>query len=259
LHPALHSWREELPSTLVRFCAYLSGLAVMSITAAQFFQSTPVIAPIKPVHRSQWISVERPIPAFALDIPEAASMPARYAIRRHAAGGRLDIFSLGDVGGAAPFLQVEIYRPGDELAGFAAPQDDLARHARGAGPVTELRAEDPLASKFGPLSIAAYDLAAPEPRHCLGFLRDFDDPPLQLSGRFCQSGSFVERATLACALDRLTLLAAASEPKVGALFAQAERNRHFCGERDPIIARTPKHKLLWQALANRPEPRRVGR
>ena len=70
---------------------------------------------------------------------------------------------------------------------------------------------------------------------------------------------FVERTTLACALDRLTLLAAASEPKIGALFAQAERNRHFCGDKDPIIAPTPKYKLLWQALATRPEPRRIGR
>jgi hypothetical protein len=81
-----------------------------------------------------------------------------------------------------------------------------------------------------------------------------------LSGWFCQSGSeFIEQSTLACALDRLTLLAAGSEPKVGLLFAQAERNRSFCGQRDPILAATPKHHLLWKAVANRPQPRRIGR
>jgi hypothetical protein len=64
---------------------------------------------------------------------------------------------------------------------------------------------------------------------------------------------------LACALDRLTLLAAGSEPKVGALFALAERNRTFCGQRDPILAATPKYHLLWKALPTRPKPRRIGR
>ena len=91
-------------------------------------------------------------------------------------------------------------------------------------------------------------------------MRDYDDPRLQLSGWFCQGGAdFIERSMLACALDRLTLLSAGSEPKVGALFAQAELNRSFCGQRNPILAATPKYHLLWKALATRPEPRRIGR
>jgi len=63
----------------------------------------------------------------------------------------------------------------------------------------------------------------------------------------------------ACALDRLSLLSAGSEPKVGALFAQAERNRSYCGQRDPILASTPKYKTLWKALGTRPDLRRIGR
>ena len=35
MHPALHSWREELPATFVRVLAYLGGIAVLSIGAAQ--------------------------------------------------------------------------------------------------------------------------------------------------------------------------------------------------------------------------------
>jgi hypothetical protein len=62
-----------------------------------------------------------------------------------------------------------------------------------------------------------------------------------------------------CALDRLTLLSAGSEPKVGALFAEAELHRSFCSQRDPILAETPTYKLLWKALANRPLPRCIGR
>jgi hypothetical protein len=54
-------------------------------------------------------------------------------------------------------------------------------------------------------------------------------------------------------------LSAGSEPKLGALFAQAELGRSYYGQRDPILAATPKYHLLWKALAKRPEPRRVGR
>jgi hypothetical protein len=43
------------------------------------------------------------------------------------------------------------------------------------------------------------------------------------------------------------------------LFAQAELHRSFCGQHDPILASTPKYRLLWKALATRPEPRRRGR
>jgi uncharacterized integral membrane protein len=35
MHPALHSWRQELPSTIVRLLAYLGGIAVISMAAAQ--------------------------------------------------------------------------------------------------------------------------------------------------------------------------------------------------------------------------------
>lgn len=83
-------------------------------------------------------------------------------------------------------------------------------------------------------------------------MRAYDDPLLQLSGWFCQGGAdFVERSTLACALDRLTLLSAGSEPKVGALFAQAELNRSFCGQRNSLLAPTPKHRALWGKNAPR--------
>ncbi|MGC1280634.1 MAG: hypothetical protein WA893_20825, partial [Xanthobacteraceae bacterium] len=49
--------------------------------------------------------------------------------------------------------------------------------------------------------------------------------------------------TLACALDRLTILSSGSDPKVGALFARAELKRTFCGERNPILAATPERNV----------------
>jgi len=262
MHPALHSWREELPATVVRFLAYLGGIAVLSMAAAQVFQSPPVMSAATAIHQQpEWIEIERPFPAFALSIPEAADVPSRYVIRRNAArGGRKDILALGEPDSASPYLQVEIYRPGSEIRRFGGPKAVIAADADTLGPVALRHDEEPLASKFGPLAIVAFETSKGTPRHCLAFVRDYDDPRLQLSGWFCQGGAdFIERSTLACALDRLTLLSAGSEPKVGALFAQAELNRSFCGQHDPILASTPKYTLLWKALATRPEPRRIGR
>jgi hypothetical protein len=260
MHPALHSWREELPSTFVRLLAYLGGLLVLSIAAAHVFQSAPTTH-AAPGKRPAWTEIERPFPAFALSIPEAADLPSNYAIRRHnEGGGRKDILSLGEPDSVSPYLQIEIYRPGSEIPRFAAPKATIVAAAAALGPVALRRDEEPLASKFGPLAIVAFETSKGTPRRCLGFVRTYDDPMLQMSGWFCQGGpDFIERSTLACALDRLTLLSAGSEPKVGALFAQAELNRSFCGQHDPILASTPKYKLLWKALATRPEPRRIGR
>lgn len=261
VHPALQSWRDELPSSSVRILAYLCAVALLSIAAAHVSQSPPVMDTIIPENWSAWVDIERPFPAFAISIPEAADVPASYAIRRHVlGGGRKDILALGDADGAAPYLHVEIYRPGTEIRTFADPKTEIIDSAAALGP-TELKGVDePLASKFGPLTIVSFATSKVTERRCLGFVRSYADPRLQMSGWFCQGGrEFVEQSTLACALDRLTLLAAGSEPKIGALFAQAELNRSYCGQRDPILAATPKYHLLWKALANRREPRRIGR
>jgi hypothetical protein len=249
MHPALHSWRDDLPATLVRLLAYVGGLAVVSTVAAQFFQSAPTINPITPVHRSDWIEIERPFPAFALSIPEASDVGASYAIRRHTTGGgRKDILSLGQADGVAPYLQVEVYRPGVEQPRFADPKTEIETAAAGLGPADVSGESETLATKFGPFSIVTFAATKSPPRKCLAFVRSYDDPRMQISGWFCQGGTeLIERSTLACALDRFTLLAAGSEPKVGVLFAQAELNRSFCGQRNPLLAPTPKHRALWKA------------
>lgn len=260
MHPALYSWREQLPATLVRMLAYLGGITLLSIGAAQIFQSRPSIHPINSDDRPQWIEIEKPFPAFALAIPEAAGAPSHYMILRNRIGnGRKDILSLGEPDSAAPYLQVEIYRPGSETRHFAGAAAEIASSAAGLGPV-QTSGKQTLDSKFGPLAIVPFETTKGTPRHCLGFVHSYDDPRLQVSGWFCQGGAeFVERTTLACALDRLTLLSAGNEPKVGALFANAELHRSFCGQHDPILAPTPKYQLLWKAAASRTEPRRIGR
>ncbi|HEY6024427.1 MAG TPA: hypothetical protein VIV34_09655 [Pseudolabrys sp.] len=244
----------------MRVLAYLGAVALLSIGAARVSQP-PAINSVEPKHQTEWIAIERPFPAFALSIPEASDVPATYAIQRHAeGGGRKDIIALGEPDGAAHYLRVEIYRPGTEIRRFSDAKAEIIASAGALGPIEVTRADELLPSKFGPLTIVSFATPIGTPRSCLGFVRAYRDPLLQLSGWFCQAGSeFIEQSTLACALDRLTLLAAGNEPKIGALFAKAELNRSYCGQRDPILAATPKYHLLWKALANRPEPRRIGR
>jgi hypothetical protein len=260
MHPALRSRRDELSDAIVRWLAYLCGIALLSIAAAHIFQQQPAAKAANTAYRPAWVEIEKPFPAFALSIPEAADAPADYAIwRNRDGGGRKDTLSLGDADGLDPYLHVEIYRPGSEIDRFAAPAATIAADADALGPVDLKQLIEPLSSKFGPLTIMTFDASRGPVRQCLAFVRSYDDPMLQLSGWFCQGGSRVDRSTLACALDRLTLLSAGSEPKVGALFADVELRRTFCGQRDPILASTPKYQTLWNALATRPLPRRVGR
>ena len=152
MHPALHSWREELPATFVRVLAYLGGVAVLSMAAAQIFQSAPVITAATAIHQQpEWTEIERPFPAFALSIPEAADVPSSYAIRRHAeGGGRKDILTLGAADSAAPYLQVEIYRPGSELRRFAGPKAEIAAEAAALGPVALAPAEEAAGKQIRP-------------------------------------------------------------------------------------------------------------
>lgn len=261
MHPSLYSWRDTLPSAVVRLLAYLGGVAVLSIAAARLMQPNPMVAALMPASRPQWVEVERPFPAFALAIPEAAGAPQHYAIRRNTeGGGREDILSLGEPNGTTPYLMVEIYRPGSETGSFGDRAKTIDMLTAGLGPATGMQGAGDISTKFGFVSVVNFSVDNAGPRRCLGFARTFPDPRLQIAGVFCRPGTeFIDTASLACALDRLTLIAAGSEPKVQKLFAQAELNRSFCGQRDPIIAATPKYKLLWKALANRPEPRRIGR
>ena len=65
---------------------------------------------------------------------------------------------------------------------------------------------------------------------------------MQFSGWYCSPGDeVIDRAMLACALDRLTMLSAGGDPDLAALFARAEVKRTFCGQRSPILAATPEH------------------
>ena len=139
MHPALHSWRNELPSNFVRLLAYLCAVALLSIAAAHLFELAKAIGAITPMDESKWIKIERPFPAFALSILERA-MPPRPMPFAGTKEGTQDILELGDADGTAPYLHVEIYRPGTEIRTFADPQTLIVDDAAALGPDEPTRA-----------------------------------------------------------------------------------------------------------------------
>ena len=201
-------------------------------------------------------AVERPYRAFALNSPNLSEPD--YAIRRHAAGGRKDILTVGAEDGAGPpRLMVEIYRPGRESQGFGSAASEAAARTTELGGPHELRPTDPIASKFGRVDVFEFTARSDNTaRNCLGFARAFNDPPLQLAGWYCKSDvEVVDRRTLACALEGLSLLAAASDPKVQQLFAAAEQKRTFCAPRTVLRGATLR-RHDWIEGPNRPKLRR---
>lgn len=246
--------RSRLSSAFFQGLAYCCGLAAVAAFAAYIADPPRVIAAAEPVTPAQWTDVERPFPAFALPIPEAGEAPERYAIQRHGrGGGRKDILMRGEPAADAPYLQLEIYRPGAELADFGTPADEImARAGALGGALGVARAVmpgDALPTKFGTFATVTFAVGGETPKACTGFAHTDSEPRVQIAGLFCQPGDIaVDRSILACALDRLTLVAAGSDPNIGALFARAERHRTFCGQRNPLMAPTPKYQTLWKAI-----------
>jgi hypothetical protein len=243
VHPPLRSLSADLRATFVRLIAYLCGIAALAVLTAEVVRTRPVVAAIERTVQPEWIEVSRPAPAFELPSPGLAEGEAGYAIRRHVAGGgRKDIMTWGEAGRSTRYAMLEIYRPGGEIARFADPASEIAARAAGLGPAGAVKISLPIASKFGPLAAVEFSIGRFAVGHCIGFVRNFAAPRLQISGLVCSMDSIVDRAAIACALDRFTLLSAGGDARVAELFARAEVKRTFCGQRDPLFYATPKRE-----------------
>jgi hypothetical protein len=233
----------DIRATFVRVLAYMGGLAILSIIAAELSKSPPVAAAVDPSPRPKWIAVERPYPAFELPLPELAGIAPDYAILRRAEGGsRKDVMTWGKPAEHSPYVVVEVYRPGSEVDRFIDAPSEIAERIVDFAITDDVKAAGEIASKFGPVSLVDFAIEQDGARHrCLGFVRAFVQPIMQIAGWYCSPGmEIVDRTAVACALDRLSLVAARSDPKLGEFFAHAELKRKFCGQRDPILAATPR-------------------
>lgn len=245
----------DIRATFVHILAYMGALAILAIAAASLFRTPAGIAAVQPAPLPEWVNVGRPRPAFDMQMPELAADGFNYAIlRRNADNARKDVLSWGEAAGSGPYVMVEIYRPGATGERFIDAPSEIAARIVGFTITDDVKPAGQIDSKFGAVSLVDFAIAVPgahngRQRRCLGFARPFDDPPLQIAGWYCSAN--VDSATLGCALDRLAVLSAGSDAKVGALFARAELKRTFCGEHNPILAATPERDVAM------PIPHRV--
>jgi hypothetical protein len=245
MRSASQSVPEDIAGTLVRILAYLGGLAILATVAASLFQTHAVIAAIDPAPpRPKWIEIQRPRPAFEGLIPELGGGATRYAIlRRDLDGARKDVLSWGEASGSGPYAVIEIYRAGAPER-FIDAASEVAARLVDFGVTDDVKAAGSTDSKFGAVPLVDFAIAtAGKERRCLGFARAFDEPAVQIAGWYCSAGDeVVNRSSLACALDRLSIISAGGDSKLGELFAAAELKRTFCGQRSPILAATPERR-----------------
>ncbi len=263
MHSGSHTVPGDIRATLVRLFAYVGGLALLAIAAASAFEPPQGLTALAPTPQPEWTAVSRPHPAFELVMPELARLDFDYAIfRRNADGARKDVMTWGHVitlqkpatttpagvssaGAGEPFMQIEVYRPGPAGEHFLDAASEIADRITAFRISQDVTAAGPLATKFSDVSLVEFAISGDRgPQRCLGFARPFDAPPMLLDGWLCSAGDEpVDRPTLACALDRLTLLSAGGDATLAGAFAKAEIKRSFCGQRSPILAATPERDV----------------
>ena len=252
------SLQQDIYATVVRILAYMGGLGLLAILAVSFFRTETVVAAVESAPHTDWINIDRPHPAFEVQMPEWGSTNVNYYIlRRPRDGGRKDVLTFGDPAANGPYVAFEIYRPGSAGERFMDAPSEIAARIAAFTVTDDVKAAGQLDTKFGTMSLVDFAIAAGGPsgrqaeyfakghvpsRRCLGFVRPFEAPFMQLSGWDCSPGEeVVDRTVLACALDRLTMLSAGGDAALAVLFAGAEVKRTFCGQRSPILAATPEH------------------
>jgi len=234
LHRRLRELIAELRGVTLRATAYAAGLLVV-LTVATDLYATLVPAPAAPSERqAEWSSVARPYPAFALAIPEMIASAPAYAIRRHNfGGGRRHIMTFGEPASGRPYALVEVYRPGAETARFgdaAVAMTTLTADLGATRPIASLPLPD---TKFGRVDLVDFSIKGPgRTRRCAGFVHSVAEPRVQIAGMYCSSGAeLVDRTTLACMIDRLTVISAESDPTLTEYFRRAELRRNFCSDK----------------------------
>jgi hypothetical protein len=234
IHPALTSFTDECCATLARLIVYVGALALFAIVGLHFWDQLKLDTATDPTGQAGFTLADRSRAAYAVSSLDPSEKSESYAVFRHPAGGRKDVFHWGALDEKS-VAELEIYRPGGEVDPSQPRTADLAA-AMPTEDRRELEAAGVIASKFGNVALFRHSGLDPA-KSCLGFLKQFGDPALRISGWACQGATLsVRRAAIGCMLDRLTLLASGNEPRLAELFAHAELKRVGCGPGSAAIS-----------------------
>jgi hypothetical protein len=244
VQPASYSVPDDIRATLARILAYMGGLGLLAAAAASFFQSDPgPLAAVASAPVAAWTAAEKPYPAFELLMPELNGSPFNYAIlRRSRDNARKDVMTWGAPDSSRPYATVEIFRPGPRAEAFLDASSEIAARIIDDTVADDVKPAGEIESKFGPMPLVDFAIAPNgHLKRCLGFARAFDSPLMQIAGWYCSADAeVIDRATVACMIDRLTMVNA--DTQTATFFARVEVKRTFCGQRSPILAATPERE-----------------
>src|ERR1700726_3042900 len=213
IHPALTSFADECIATLARLIAYVGALALLGMVGLHLWNELPAAEAVEPAGKPGWSVALRSRPAFAVSSFDPAEKSEAYEILRHPEGGRKDVFRWGPQG-EKPVAELELYRPGAEFSQSEAFSSEafsskalaleIAVRMNGEGG-RELEAAGVIDSKFGTVTLLRLVRNPDGAKACLGFIKRFGDPAVQISGWSCQgSGPTARRAAIGCMLNPLT-------------------------------------------------------
>jgi len=247
IDPALWRFAGECHGFFSRLIGYMGALALTAIVVVSLWDDLQ-LRDSASVAKSGWSAAARAYPAFAVSQSDLVGKTETYEIFQHPEGGRKDVlrWALGD----RPVAELEIYRPGREISRSGPPIADIAARMDPGGS-RELQTAGVIDSKFGAVALLGLIDRGGKPA-CLGFIKQFDEPDLRMSGWSCQGDTApARRAAVGCMLNRLILLAAGNDPKLAELFARAELKRGDCTQG----AASPLRPADWVTGAQNPQLR----
>ena len=247
IDPALWRFAGECNGFFSRLMGYMGALALAAIVVVSLWDDLQLHDKATAA-RPGWATTARAYPAFALSQSDLAGKTEAYEIFQHPEGGRKDV--LRWAAGDKPVAELEIYRPGREAGRSGPPVADIAARMDPGG-ARELQTAGVIDSKFGAVALLGPIDRGGKPA-CLGFIKQFDEPELRISGWSCQGDTApARRAAVGCMLNRLVLLAAGNDPKLAELFAHAELKRGDCTQ----VAASPVRSADWVTGAQNPQLR----
>jgi hypothetical protein len=248
IHPALRSFADECTAVIGRLLAYVGALALIAIVGNQILTNLPIMwEGASPASKPGWSLAARSYPAFAVTQVDSSLKAATYDIFRHPEGGRKDVLRWSAGPGEKPAAELELYRPGSEAREAGPPIAEVATRMDPDG-TRDIEAAGVIDSKFGYVSLVDFADKAGNHSPCLGFVKNFDDANVRISGWSCQAGlPPVRRAAIGCLIDHLILLTAGNDPKLAELFAHAELRRGGC-----TTAATPTASADWVTSPQNP-------
>lgn len=217
------------PFALASCLAVAAGLVTLWPQDEVAAPAPILAAPVSQPQPEPWTAINRPIAAYAVHAPELERLPRGYHARRHTSRAREDVLTYGTFAGDGLHARLVMHRDSDGAPPMVQSHFiDTARRAADAGlAVGRMAQATAVSTKFGTAEAAdALLLEGSMERACLAFRLTAGENLLRISGWLCGTQARpADRSQLVCLMDRLSLVSAADDQPLKALFAAAERRR----------------------------------